>query len=623
MVESDFSRQEKIMIKIIKKYYLVLIILGLLLSCAALNIIVRFNFGHIMWDMTDTKRYSLSVASKKQAKELPVPVYINVYYSSEIIKENPVYAGYAEFVLQFLKQYQQQNPERIFITIKDPQPFSANAKEAQQAGLKSYLAKDGRTNLYFGAVFTDSEGNTQVIDSFSQGRDFWLEKDITDIFRGFNQEQRNIIGLISPIHNMINQDYSAQAENYAFINELTARYDILPLRSNISEIPLEVDVLILAAPQKISQGLMYALDQYVLRGGNLIILADKWVEKPLHKTTSEAISQINKLLNNWGLEITDAIVGSSLYGKPIYIAEASGGSVAPYPLWLKLPKKVLNHHQKMMSSINTLNMRSPLAIKEVQHDKENSITPLVTITEGMLYPYDARIFNKNHIISTWKDEYQTYILAALSEGKYNSIFSQQPASASKNVVPYLYYSVEKAKILVIGDSDFIRDDVWLEDGKLSDNGQLLLRAVEIFNGRDDMSDLHKSQVNLAQNSLGEKLYNRIYQRHMSEITRLQHKIQDLGDKYEDLRQAVQNNKIPMDATVSRQLTSLQDKIKQKQEQLKFWDYELKRSFDSQKQNIIFVNLIIVPICIIIMMLLGYVIFTRRKAHRIKEKYHAR
>lgn len=607
--------------KLISKYYLLLAILGLILIWISLNIIARLNFNNIMLDMTDTQSYSLSPASQKQVKELPFPVYITVYYSNDISKENPVYGRYAEFVLQFLKQYQQQNPEKIFITIKDPKPFSDNEKEAQKAGLKPYLSADGRTNLYFGAVFTDSEGQTHSIDSFSPARNFWLEKDITTILNQFNREPRNIVGLISPIHRMIDYRYGKKAENYAFIDELSSRYNILSLAENISEIPLNVNVLMVVTPQKMSRNLLYALDQYILRGGKLIILIDKWIEQPQYRITTETINKMNLILKNIGLEMADGILGAQSYGKSIYISETNGGQIVPYPLWLDLSNQVLNHQNNIVSPLKSISMRSPVSIEETEHSDEIKITPLIEIKEGMLFPYDSRIFDKKYIINTWKNDDKSHVLATLSEGKYSSLFKHPPESAKKNNLPYLYYSSKPAKILLIGDSDFLRDDVWLDDEKLNDNGQMLLRAIEIFNEQPQAADLYRSQTRVSQNSLGEKLYNKIYTNHIGEITRLQYEIQELSEDYEHLKQDIQNNNTQMDASVSAHLTKLQDKIKQKQDRLKFLDYELKRNLSAQKQNIIFINLIAIPFVLIILMLLGYILLNRFHNHRIKEKYN--
>ena len=91
-------------------------------------------------DMTDSSHYSLSEYSKNQAQELNSPLYITIYYSTAIQSENPQYGRYASFVMRFIQQYQRQNPNNIFVIVKNPEPYSPIEQEAQA---KKITARSG------------------------------------------------------------------------------------------------------------------------------------------------------------------------------------------------------------------------------------------------------------------------------------------------------------------------------------------------------------------------------------------------------------------------------------------------------------------------------------------------
>lgn len=604
-----------------KKYYLILAVLGLSISFVCLNIISRLTAENLVWDMTQEGRYSLSSYSRRQAKDLTQPLYITVYYSADIAEENPVYGRYAEFVIRFLQQYQKSNPDKIFITVKNPEPYSETQKEAQRAGINAYPSADGRGKLYFGAVFSDTDNRTEVIPEFSIDRDFWLEKDITAVLARFNQQERPILGLISPRHHMIKRSYGTETESFALLQELSAEYNILELAANIGEIPEQVDVLLLVAPQKMPVSLQYALDQYVLRGGRLVILADMFTEEPHSKTSVDTLKNMNKLLSRWGVELSENLTGSQITGEKIFIQNEAGDlRQAAYPLWINLLAENINQQSEITAGLKNIALRSALEIKEIEHDKDMTVVPLLQIKGGMDYaPEQGRLKPRAVIEAEYQDDGRTRWMAVEIEGKFQSLFNRPPSSVTKTKMPYLYYSARPAKIVIIGDSDFIRDDVWLTDNILRDNGQMVLKAVDVLNDKAGMAALYKPQQKINQESLGSRIYDKIYNRYAAEINRLQTETENLSVEQQEFYQAGGR----LDARSAAHINRLKEKIKENQMRLQYYDYDIKRSFNTTKQSIIFVNTLIIPLGIILLLCGGYGWFSRRRAQKIKEKYNVR
>ena len=117
------------MTRFLAKHNLSLVIIGILLIGLSLQLLLGLYGRGAAWDMTDGKRYSLAPYSIEQVSKLDTPLYITVYYSPEI---NRYYGRYPEYVMRFLRQYQRVNPARVFITVKNPQPYSEAEKEAQK-----------------------------------------------------------------------------------------------------------------------------------------------------------------------------------------------------------------------------------------------------------------------------------------------------------------------------------------------------------------------------------------------------------------------------------------------------------------------------------------------------------
>jgi len=604
------------MLKSIKKHSFILFILGISICFIFLNVATNQLVRNLHLDMTDAQRYSLSQYSKEQAQNISSPLYITIFYSSEISKINSNYAKYAEFVIRFLQQYQRQNPDKIFIAVKNPIPYSATEKEAYSYGITPFLLSGSQTNFYFGAVFIDSDNKKHIIANFSDSRSFWLEKDITTIFRRFNETERNVIGLISPVHKMIRHDYIKTAENYAFIQELSSRFDIIELATNVERIPNNIKTLLVVTPTKMPKPLSVALEQYVLRGGKLIMLLDGLIEEPYYKTTLETTTHINSLLNNWGLSISEGLLGSLDYGQKIFVGEGYERRLASYPLWIDLPQSAINQTPYFAQGLKNISLRSPSEVSAIEHDEKIKLTPLLSIDDGHIYPFSSYSSNKNDIIKQYKSDNKYHHIAYLSEGFYQSKSPTKELSSD-----YLLYSLKPSRVVVIGDSDFIRDEVWLQEDKLNDNGQFLLRIIEDFNNQQSMIDLYHSQSGVFSETLGNRLYKQIYARYSSKIIKLQNNLQDLQHELEATLQEIRIGSRMIDASLSLRINEIRSQIKDIENQLVHFDYSIKNSFNGKVQSIIFINLIAIPLVILIIWFLLYKLYDTKAQKQVENKYY--
>lgn len=605
----------------IRKNYIGLFIIGMLITSIAICFVFRIILNGASLDMTDEKQYSLSAYSKQQVKDISLPLFITIYYSQEISQENPQYGKYANFVMRFFQEYQKQNPDKIFINVKNVTLYSEAEKEAKNNKLSPVLISKTQNPLYFGAVFQNSEGETHKISDFSPNRYFWLELDISTMINRFNNHERKIVGLISPIHKMIKKGFGQKTENYAFIDELFSRYDIMELAYNTEEIPHDIDTLLVVSPQKVPNSLKYALDQYVLRGGKLIMLLDNIVEDPYYKTTIETTNNLNDLLHHWGLSINNSLLASQKYGKNLFIGETNQYRYSQYPLWIDVKSTEINQKIPFMKKLKSMSFRTPLDIKAINISDQITLTPLISIAEGGIYQKEEYVFDKNTIIKNYKSDNLSHSLAYMSEGKYQSQFTQKPQILSSSQYPHLIYSTKPGTVIVIGDSDFIRDDVWLDEGRLNDNGQFLLKTIEYLNNNHEIINLYSSQ-NINQNeALGQKIYNQIYNRYSFTIMSLQNELQSLQQELDRHLSNIRTGEQLINAQLSKRVNEIRNRIADIERNLQYNIYKIKQLFEDKTQSIIFVNMIVMPFFIIIIWLLSYRFFVRRGQKKIQERYN--
>jgi len=379
--------------------------------------------------------------------------------------------------------------------------------------------------------------------------------------------------------------------------------------------------LIVITPQKMSSSLKYALDQYVLRGGKLIMLLDNLIEEPYYKTTDETLNNINQLLNNWGLEVDNNLLASQNYGKKILVGEGMETRYAQYPLWLDLNLSSINQNVIFSKGLQNISLRSPLSVKSHNINDSTKLTPLMTVDKGGIYLSSEYIFDKNNLIKNYSETPRQYHVAYLSEGQYQTLFLKRPPMATELQYKHLIFSIKDGKILVIGDSDFLRDDVWLYEEKLNDNGQYLLRAIEYLNDNEEITGLYSSQRGIKNKSLGENIYDSVYNRHAFDITSLQNELQNIQKEMEGYLNSIRNGEVLLNAQLSQRINKIRVRMQDIETGLERHFHKITQSVSDKTQSIIFINLVVFPLIVILIWVLMYNICIEISRRKIEDKYN--
>jgi len=186
----------------------------------------------------------------------------------------------------------------------------------------------------------------------------------------------------------------------------------------------------------------------------------------------------------------------------------------------------------------------------------------------------------------------------------------------------MFYSAKPTQIVVVGDSDILRDDVWLEGEILNDNGQFLWRAIDVLNGHEEQSVLYKTQHQSAQKSLGEQLYEKIVSKYQEKANQKISELNELKQEYDSLQNRINSGQQNMDAYLAMKINKIRDDVLKIEQILQQYDYNIQKSFAYKKQIIIWINILLIPLLIVMLWLGGYQMYIRNRRKQVKEKYDA-
>ena len=179
-----------------------------------------------------------------------------------------------------LQQYSDISGGRLELAVFDPEPFSDAEDKAVAAGLRGVrLNQDGEAG-YFGLVGTNSTDIDATIPFFTTDREAFLEYDLTKLIYTLANPKKRVVGLITSLpldggmNPMAMMGGGRPPPPQMVMEQIRDFFEVKTLAQDVKEIPADVDVLMVAQPDRLTPEAAYAIDQYVLGGGKILAFVD-------------------------------------------------------------------------------------------------------------------------------------------------------------------------------------------------------------------------------------------------------------------------------------------------------------------------------------------------------------
>ena len=292
---------------------------GIILIAAILILVnIIFKPMNARMDCTADKLYTLSEGTKTTLKGLTDTVSIRFYYSKDVAKMPVIFKNYAMRVEDLLQEYKQVAGKKLEIKKLNPKPDTDAEDSANLDGISGKsLDMFGDEQIYLGLAV--SCGNrTEAIPFLSPDREKLLEYDLTRAIVGVKSAKKPKVGVISALKIMggydnpmaMMQGNARPNPAWIVISELKRTYEVVELGMDVKSVPDDISAVLLIHPKQMADTAMFALDQYVLRGGHLIAfldpmsLADMQSQNPQMQQYAPPSmdSSLPPLLKAWGIE---------------------------------------------------------------------------------------------------------------------------------------------------------------------------------------------------------------------------------------------------------------------------------------------------------------------------------
>jgi ABC-type uncharacterized transport system involved in gliding motility auxiliary subunit len=483
------------------------------------NIVTNGNLKSARIDLTENKLYTLSEGTLNIIGSLKEPIALRFYFSDKVAQELPSLKSYAQRVQELLEEYQRASDGMIELTIINPEPFSDNEQRAKQYGLQGVPIEGEADPLYFGLAGSNLLDGVESISFFQPEKEDVLEYDLTKLIYKLTSLNRKSVAVIGAAELEIDgQDYdplkgdilSGGAKPWAFMAELRQLFNVSSLPTDIRRIPSSIDVLMVIHPKEFPESTLYAIEQYVLRGGKLITFVDPYSESdipekdpenPMASIVYSRSSNMPELFKAWGFERAAAdVVADRKTAIKVDFGARTNNKPIDYVLWHAIPADQLNSEQAITSQLKKIEVATTGYFKEIEGATTNVIPLFSSSDEAMLV--DKRVVQFRNdplaLLTKYLPGTLSYPIAIRVNGPVKSVFPNGIQDADGNVIKsskHLTESKQDIDVIAIADVDMLKERFWvqLQDFygeqiayNTSNNIDFLINAIDEMSGNNGL-----------------------------------------------------------------------------------------------------------------------------------------
>ena len=629
-----------------KLYQKKLAIIGIFVSIVflfSLNILSSLEIRTSQIDLTENKLYTLSEGTKEVIKEIDEPITFKLYYSPTFGEISPSHGNYFKRVKELLENFALASNGKIILNLINPLSFSIEEDEAVKFGIQGIPLDQSGELGYFGMAAINSTDDKKTVPFFNPQREQFLEYDLTRLVYELTEPKKMKVGLITSL--LIESDPMLQYKPWPIMDQIKQFFDVKSIDMKAIQIDQDIDILLLVHPKIMDENLMYAVDQFVMRGGRLLVFLDPQNESA--RMTPRALpgagsSELTKLFKNWGILFDeDKFVGDRTRAIRVQAPVDGREIIADYLSWGVYDKRALNSDDVVTGELSTISVASAGSLSLADDSKLRMVSLIKT--SKIAQRIDAKLvrgqINPEVILKQFKSEDREFTLAARFSGKVVTAFPEGPphnvkqdekkSNSDKKLVkrmPHIKEAKKDLQMIVMADTDLLTSRFWVQQqeffGKtiytpVSNNADFLINSLENLSGSQALISLrsrglsvrpfHKIQ-DLKNNA--EDKYRQTEQQLSSKLKELQGKLQGLGLKDKG------DAKVILTSAQQKVFNQFRAEMLDVRKQLRDVQLALRQDIDKLDTRLKVLNIWIMPILISLAAIILAIIRRRRYNNKI-------
>jgi ABC-type uncharacterized transport system involved in gliding motility auxiliary subunit len=601
-------------------------LLALIVAYCGIALITSRWLSPERFDLTQDRLYTLSPGTRQIVDGVNRPLWLTLYFSQHATKDLPTLRSYEQRVAEMLQEIVARSHGRIHLQIADPVPYSDDEASAEGNGLTAVNGGSNGERIFFGLVGTtrpptseaaqDSLADfpqqarekridrTLAIPFFDQNREAFLEYDVAKLLYQLSEPEKPHIGVITALPVM--GDPAQGTQPWAVMRQLQQLFDVEMIdTSRLKHIDKKVQVLLLIHPKNLSVETQYAIDQYVLGGGHLVVFVDPFSESDPAPLIDDATSATNnhssnlpRLFADWGVAFNqDQVVLDRARALQI---ELAGVNLA-HPAMLGLGASELNRDDAITASLQRVNVSTSGHFDLLPNATARLIPLMQSSSDAEVVPTQRVIeasSNPSSLLDNYQPQDQNYVIAARLRGTFASAFPEFVKRPG-----HLSTSASNAEVILLADTDLLTDRLWVETqsflgqpmlSAFANNGDFISNMVDNLTGSSALLSIRGRSTSLRPFTRVQALRRAADRKFLQKEKELQSELADTKRRLEELQPAKGTGDTSTSAEQKQEIEQFLQRQLAISKELRDVQHQLNAEIDALGTRLKVINIVMLP-----------------------------
>jgi ABC-type uncharacterized transport system involved in gliding motility auxiliary subunit len=495
---------------------------GTLLALALLfiGLTVLFNYALRGWrlDLTQNRLYTMAPGTDRVLAGIKEPINLYFFFSEKAAAGIPELHTYGVRVRELLQELVSRSKGKLQLHVIDPQPFSEEEDRAAELGVRGVPLGAAGGQFYFGLAGTNSTDGRAAIEFFDPKKEQFLEYDVVKLVYQLANPKKPVVAWLSslPMTGGFDPRTGQMRDPWLIYSDAQQLFDVRPLEPNATRIDPDVNVLVLVHPKELSPATQFAIDQFALRGGHILVFVDPLAEadtagaeagNPMAAMGADKSSHLTPLLTAWGVKFNpDQVVADR--GHALAVTLRQGEQPVEHLGILGLDQGSFASDDVITAGLSNVNVATagylePLTGAQACQPLKGGracFEPLLqssTDAEPLPVARFRMLFDPATLLEGFKPTGRRYVIGARVSGNVHTAFPAGPPQGVKLPAgeAALKQSAKPVNLVIFADTDMLEDFLWVREQNFfgqrmtqawASNGDLVENALDNLAGSADL-----------------------------------------------------------------------------------------------------------------------------------------
>ncbi len=589
--------------------------------------------GHKL-DLTEDKLFTLNEGTYRLLNKIDTSLNFYFFFSEQVSRERPEIRNYALRVREVLEEFAANSNDHIKLHFVDPEPFSETEDRATRLGIQAVVLPSGRS-LYFGLAATNSLDGVEVIPFLQPEKEDLLEYEIDKMIYRLVEMKRPVVALMTSLDMSppaIDPATGQRNNPWVIAEQMRQLFELRLIDQTIETIAPEVKVLMVVHPKDLQPKTLYAIDQFIMRGGRALFFVDPFAEvedvvqqprdfsSPKYKSSS-----LNELFRKWGFEVPEKIVADP--PRSLQVNTSKQQRFSHFSM-LGMTAADFDKNDVVMQHLQILNFALSSYVKPYPDDSKVQLESLVhtgqdsALLDISSVPFLSSQEMLRNVFRSAKKE-PNLSLAARISGDLKSAFGTPPVTPDATST-HLKSTQTPANLVVVADVDILSDRMWVNVQSFfgqrivqafAGNGTFVLNVIENLSGSSDLIGIRGreaffrpftrvSEIEAAAN----KRYRKTEEKLQGELRITEAKLSELQAKRSDANSPL------LTAEQRREVNKFRENVVVVRKKLREVRHEQNKDIEELGTRLKIFNIGLIP-TLVVMVALVVALFRKRKRSR--------